>query len=336
LLTAVAKKNCRVRSPNAPFRGFIEDQALKNRNFINAFLLAATKKKGSGMIKTICLILEIITFLLVSRIEAKDFKFPELPGWKQSGEIQTFSPKDLFEYINGAADLYLSYDFQELKVAEYQNEKKASVTIEVYRHKTPIHAFGIYSQERLSNANFLDIGAQGYSETDALNFVSRNYYVKMSSFKTGPEDQEVLPTLAKKVAENLGEKGSLPSILSAFPKEGKRENSEKFVSIKFLGYSFLYSAFTADYDLSGKKFKLFIIQSADQKECRAMIEKYLQQTGKPEKNIVEGRYTIADPYHGEIDLYWKGRNIGGILNLNDASLRSKYLKLLREGLEKKK
>jgi len=88
--------------------------------------------------------------------------------------------------------------------------------------------------------------------------------------------------LQKKVVENLGEKGSLPSILSAFPKEGKRENSEKFVSIKFLGYSFLYSALTADYDLSGKKFKLFVIECADQKECKDMVEKYLQQTGKPE------------------------------------------------------
>jgi hypothetical protein len=255
-------------------------------------------------------------------------------GWKQSGDIQTFSPKNLFEYINGAADLYLSYDFQELQVAEYQNEKKASVTIEVYRHKTPIYAFGIYSQERLSDANFLDIGAQGYSETDILNFVSGNYYVKMSSFKTGPEDQEVLSTFARKVVENLGEKGSLPSILSAFPKEGKRENSEKFVSIKFLGYSFLYTAFTADYDLSGKKFKLFIIEGVDQKECRAMIEKYLQQTGKPKKDIIEGRYTIADPYHGEMELHWQGRYIWGILNLNDPPLRSTYLRLFGEELKK--
>jgi hypothetical protein len=267
--------------------------------------------------------------------DPKTFTFPELSGWKQSGDIQTFSPKDLFEYIDGAADLYLSYDFQELKVAEYQNEKKASVTIEMYRHKTPICAFGIYSQERLSDANFLDIGAQGYSETDILNFVSGNYYVKMSSYKTRPGDQEVLPTFGKKLVENLGEKGSLPSILSAFPKEGKRENSEKFVSIKFLGYSFLYSAYTADYDLSGKKFELFIIEGANQKECKDMIEKYLQQTGKPRKDVAEGRYTIADPYHGEIDLNWKGKYIEGILHLNDGSLRSKYLKLLQEGLEKK-
>jgi hypothetical protein len=303
-------------------------------------------RKGSEMMKkvylfiSVCLVL--VYFILWMKIpswafssEVKPFIFPEITGWKQSEEIQTFSPKTLFEYINGDADLYLMYDFQELKVAEYQNEKKASVIIEVYRHKTPTHAFGIYSQERLSNANFLDIGAQGYSEKDILNFVAEDYYVKMNSFKTGPEDQEILLNFAKKVAENLGEKGTLPSILSSFPEEGKKKNSEKFIAIKFLGYSFLHSAFTADYELSGMKFKLFVIES-DQKECKDMIQKYLQQTKSPEKNITEGRYTIADPYHGEIDLHWKGKNILGILNVSDASLRSKYLKLFEKGLEKKK
>lgn len=289
----------------------------------------------------VCLVL--VYFILWMKIpswafssEVKPFIFPEITRWKQSEEIQTFSPKTLFEYINGAADLYLSYEFQELKVAEYLDEKKASVIVEVYRHKTPTHAFGIYSQERLSNANFLDIGAQGYSEKDILNFVAGDYYVKMNSFKTGPEDQEILLNFAKKVAENLGEKGTLPSILSSFPEEGKKKDSEKFINKNFLGYAFLHSAFTADYELSGKKFKLFVIEGADRGECKDMIQKYLQQTGSPEKNITEGRYTIADPYHGEIDLHWKGKNIWGILNVSDASLRSKYLKLFEKGLEKKK
>jgi hypothetical protein len=286
--------------------------------------------------KTICLILGVIILMWVPGAEAKDFKFPEITGWKQSGEIQTFIPKTLFEYINGAADLYLMYDFQELKVAEYLNEKKASVIVDVYRHKTPTHAFGIYSQERLSNANFLDIGAQGYIEQNILNFLTGPYYVKINSFNTGAEDQEILLTFAKKVAENLGEKGRLPSILSSFPQEGKKMNSEKFIAKNFLGYSFLHSAFTADYELSGKKFKLFVIEGADQKECKDMIQKYLQQTKSLEKNIAEGRYTISDPYHGEIELHWKGKYIWGILSLNDPSSRSKYLKLFEEGLEKKK
>ncbi|MDI7261069.1 MAG: hypothetical protein QME90_14270 [Thermodesulfobacteriota bacterium] len=285
--------------------------------------------------KTIGLILGIIVFWSVPGTEAKGFKFPEIAGWKPSGEIQTFIPKTLYEYINGAADLYFTYDFEELKVAEYMNDKKASVTVEVYRHKTSIHAFGIYSQERLSDANFFGIGAQGYIENNILNFLMGNYYVKINSFNTGPEDQQILLPFARKVESNLGERGSLPSILSSFPGEGKKKNSEKFIAKNFLGYPFLHSAFTADYELLGNQFKLFIIESGDPKERRNMIRKYLEQTGKTEKSVVEGRHSISDPHHGEIDLYWKGRYLWGIINFNDVALRSKYLKLLEDGLTKR-
>jgi hypothetical protein len=273
--------------------------------------------------------------LWASNSDGKTFTFPGVAGWRLSGEIQTFHPETLFEYINGGADLYLTYDFQELKVAEYSTEKKASVTIEAYRHKTPIHAFGIYSQERLPDANFLDIGSQGYIETNVLNFLAGPYYVKISSFKTGADDREILITFAKKVSEALGPIGTLPSILSSFPEEGKKKNSAKFIAVKFLGYAFLHSAFIADYEVSGMKFKLFVIEAADKTECKNMIQKYVERTGRTEKSIKEGRYVIPDPHHGEIELHWRGRNIWGILNVNDASLRSKYLKLFEEGLKKK-
>ncbi len=295
-----------------------------------------TVEKGSEKMKVRLVILGILIVLSTSGAGAKEFRFPEITGWSQSGEIQTFTPKTLFEYIDGAADLYIVYDFQELKVAEYKDEKKASVTVEVYEPKTPTHAFGIYSQERLPNANFVEVGAQGYIENNVLNFLIGPYYVKMTSYNTGAEDREILLTFARKMSENLGWKGTLPSILFSFPEEGKKQNSEKYINRNFLGYSFFHSAFIADYELSGKKFKLFIIEGADRKDCGEMIEKYLQQNGSAGRNVVEGIYTISDPYHGEIEFHWKGKFIWSALNLNDASLRSKYLKLLEAGLQKEK
>ena len=267
--------------------------------------------------------------------EGWTYSFPEMAGWKQAGEIQIYSRANLYDYINGGADLYLKYDFQELKVAEYVNDRKASVTIEVYRHKTPVHAFGIYSQERLSNANYLEVGAQGYSEKGVLNFLVADCYVKMSSVDVGPEDREGLLAFAKKVVENLGGKGSLPSILSSFPREGEKKNSEKFIAREFLGYAFFHSAFTADYELSGKKFKLFLIEGIDQKECRNMVREYLKHTGNLQTKVEEGRFQLKDPYHGGMDFYWKGNYIWGALDLADETLRSKVLKLFAEGLEKK-
>ena len=288
------------------------------------------------MKKAIALILGLVGLLWSPWAQAADFKFPSVNGWKQAGTIQTFNPGALYEYINGGADLYLAYDFQELKVAEYQNDKKASVTVDVYRHRTPAHAFGVYSQERVPGAHFIDVGVQGYQEVHALNSLSGNTYVKRTSFETGPEDQAILLTFAKAVAGNLGEKGAFPSILAAFPAEGKVKNSEKFIARKFLGYPFLHSAFSAEYDVSGKNFRLFIIEGKDQADCRDMVEKYLAQLGMQDKAVAEGQYALSDAYHGEIELHWRGARIWGILDLGDPGLRAKTIKRFEEELQKRK
>jgi hypothetical protein len=288
------------------------------------------------MTKAFGLILGIVGLLWSPAAQAADVRFPSVSGWKQVGEIQTFNPNTLYEYINGGADLYLAYDFDELKVAEYQNGKKASVTVEVYRHRTATHAFGVYSQVRVRGANFIDVGVQGYQEVHALNFLSGNTYVKITSFETGPEDQAILLTFAKAVAGNLGGKGAFPSILAGFPGEGKVKNSEKFIARKFLGYPFLHSAFSAEYDVSGRNFRLFIIEGKDQADCRDMVEKYLAQLGMQDKAVAEGQYALSDAYHGEIELHWRGARIWGILDLGDPSLRTKYFRLFEQELEKTK
>ncbi len=288
------------------------------------------------MIKAIGLILGIIGLLWSPAAQGADFKFPSVSGWKQVGEIQIFTPNTLYEYINGGADLYLAYDFEELKAAEYQNGQKAAVTVDVYCHRTPTHAFGIYSQERFPGANFIDVGVQGYMEKHALNFLSGNTYVKITSYDTGPEDPNILLAFAKAIAGNLGAKGAFPAMVTVFPAPGKVKNSEKFIARKFLGYPFLHSAFSVDYEVSGRSFRLFVIEGKDQADCRDMMEKYLEQLGIKDKSAVEGQYTLSDAYHGEIDLHWRGTRIWGILDLGDPGLRAKYSKLFEEELQKRK
>jgi hypothetical protein len=127
-----------------------------------------------------------------------------------------------------------------------------------------------------------------------LNFVYGSYYVKINSFNTGAEDREVLQAIAKKMAENLGEKGDLLSLLSAFPPEGKKVNSEKYITRHFLGYTFFNSAYTADDKLAGKTFKLFLIEAADKNECKSIIQNYFRQIKNPERGVTKGgrRYRI--------------------------------------------
>ena len=255
---------------------------------------------------------------------AQPFAFPAMDGWTLAGQPQVFSPDTLYDYINGGSDLYLKYEFEELAVVEYRKDTM-SVSAEVYRHRNPEHAFGIYSQERVPGAEYLAIGAQGYYENGVCNFIQRGYYVKLSGENTGADDRDILLRFARRISENLPGPSALPEILAAFPAEGKKAHTEKFTATDFLGYAFLPSGFTADYDRSGHKYQLFVIAGNSPDETRAMLGQYLKQI-KHEAPVVEGAYQVTDPYHGAMSLLWKGKFIWGTINVADPGLRASYLK----------
>lgn len=260
--------------------------------------------------------------------------FPEIPGMSKIKEPEIYTPHNLYEYINGAAELYLSYDFRELATLTYENPKEQSLTIEIYRHSNSPNGFGIYGQERPQSGDFLKIGTQGYYEKGILNFVRGSYYVKLISFGLGSDDKSLLISVAQKIANQLEGELSFPRIVSSFPEEGKIKNSEKFISQNFLGHSFLKSAFTADYNDANTTFKLFIIKGADAKDCEEILTKYLQFAKTPVDSLKQDQYQVSDPYHGDVLLRWQGEYIAGVLYIEQENLRQKYLKILESNLTK--
>ncbi len=61
-----------------------------------------------------------------------------------------------------------------------------------------------------------------------------------------------------------------------------------------------------------------------------MMASYLRQTGNEGKTVAEGSYRLKDRYHGDVDLFWKGKMIWGIVDVNDPGIQSKFLKAFEE------
>ncbi|MFH2026948.1 MAG: DUF6599 family protein, partial [bacterium] len=100
------------------------------------------------------LILISIIFLIIMGLFTNDIvhcaelrKYPKIGEWKPQKDVQVYLEDKLFDYINGASELYLSYEFQQLDVVYYKNRKKLEITLEIYTHSAPLFAYGIYSQE---------------------------------------------------------------------------------------------------------------------------------------------------------------------------------------------
>ncbi len=259
-------------------------------------------------------------------------KLPEITGWKLSSDVRVFGPGNLYEQIDGASELYLSYGFKSLVVGDYAAAGRATITAEIYRHASANDAFGIYSQERPAQGNYRKIGAEGYLEPPILNFVSGDAYVKLSA--DGLDPAGALQEVAAAVASELGGAAALPSALASFPEDGQVAHSERFAGRDFLGYEFLRSAFTADYKVGEARFQLFVLQSAAPSDSAEMLRRYLQAAGQAAEGVPEKAYLVRDPYNGEVALFWKGSAICGVLRLQDAALRDRYLEAMRQSLER--
>ena len=259
--------------------------------------------------------------------------FPDITGWQKKGTVETFSPENLYQYIDGAAENFINYDFKQLAVQNYANDKGQALSAEIYFHGTAENAFGIYSSEKPLAGNYLELGSQGYAETGILNFVCSAYYVKLSGFELGPDGQNVMTNLGRAMAGKIDTKATLPKILQAFPGAGKIANSERFILNNFLGHDFLHKAYMADYLVKGQNFQLFIISAGSEEEARAMLEKYIALDKKNPAPVVKpGALTINDPYNGPICLFWRGKFICGSSGQNDSS--AEYLSTLSNLLPK--
>ena len=47
--------------------------------------------------------------------------FPEYKNWNLKIDETVYMPENLWELINGAAEIYLAYEFQDLHIGEYTN-----------------------------------------------------------------------------------------------------------------------------------------------------------------------------------------------------------------------
>lgn len=263
--------------------------------------------------------------------------FPDMEGWTRDGRPEMYTPTTLFEYINGAAEVYLSYGFQELATLTYENTQDRSLTIDIYRHSHSNNGFGIYGQEKPLKSTFLSIGAEGYYEPGMLNFFKDRYYVKILSFGLGDEDSSFLKSVAGEIAEKISGEETLPVLSRVFPKKGKVENSERYIAQNFLGHSFLHSAFVAEYDVGGERMRPFVIEAADEEEAEAMLSAYL---GLLEKNGIDfkrekGVYHFQDPYFDKtktMSLKQTGNHIWGLF-AGDPSAASSVLNAIENKLK---
>ncbi len=210
----------------------------------------------------------------------------KVTAWNLALPVQTYDERSIFDYIDGAAELYFAYDFRAVAAAEYQNGE-TSIIVDVYDMTTPEGAFGIYSLNRYSNANYVDIGNEGIMSGTNLDFWKGRYFCKVYSFDMAEKYQEIVLNFGDRLASEILEAGEEPAVLGLLPQNGLISKSAKFFSRKLGLDNIRYvseenvlnlgeeaKGVVAEYQLGDSEFETFAIIYPSLDEAFSAFEKY--------------------------------------------------------------
>jgi hypothetical protein len=198
-------------------------------------------------------------------------------GWTAVDDERRFDGETIYELVNGQADAYFAYNFEEVSVRTYTNDDGGLIDVEVWTVSSPADAYGLHTINRSGES----IQAGNGGDTDPgrrIAFWQDRHYIRVRSRQDTP--QETLTGFAAAVSAELPSGGEIPPIVARLPRDGLVDGSEVYFHLEnsiqdyvwlggsnILGLDLQTEGVLARYDSVGNGAWLLLIEYADSEDA---------------------------------------------------------------------
>ncbi|UCE42002.1 MAG: hypothetical protein JSV17_03215 [Candidatus Aminicenantes bacterium] len=152
----------------------------------------------------------------------------DVEDWAKHRPMQHFAGEDLYEYINGGAEIYHEYGFVQVVVQDYVNDAEKSVSVEIYEMTSSASAYGMYTFKTNSKGKRISVGHDAQLADYYMNFWKGHFLVTLTGFDETEDTREGLLVIAKSVNSKISTEGEKPRIVSLLPEEDLVDESFKY------------------------------------------------------------------------------------------------------------
>ncbi len=153
----------------------------------------------------------------------------EILDWKVTDTVETYDRESIFDYINGAGEVYRSYAFRDVTVWRFSKPDAPDITVEIFDMGSPDDAYGVFSHTRESEES--GIGGGYEQRGSVLCFWQNRYYVCLAAYESTDDVRQVVTMLARIIAQKLPQSGGIPNLIGLLPQEGMVEHTQRFFHI---------------------------------------------------------------------------------------------------------
>ena len=257
-------------------------------------------------------------------------KIPEIlqaltpKGWEIYDRVKQFTPKNIYEQINGRAEFFLAYNMIEMNFVSFikKNHEDQFIDLSVYNMGNALNAFGVFSAERSPGEKPVDLGRAAY-HSDAHYYVwIGQFYIRIIASDSSELLRQTGLELARKLTDLIPESGKPVWGLNLMPKTDLVPGSLMYFRVDAMGLDFLDNVFLAQYRKGNLLFKMFLSRQINAPSVDSMIKQYrgyAKKYGEGLENVnYKGVNLISCDMGSNYDIiFQKGRLMGGIISVKE-------------------
>ena len=161
-----------------------------------------------------------------SNSDASAMLLPDrIDDWVRQDPPTTYDRETIFDYIDGAGEVYRSYAFADVAVARYARPGGPEVTVEIFDMGNAADAYGVFSYAREQEEP--GIGGGFERKGSVLCFWQDRYYVCVAAERVAADDTS-LEDIARELSRTLPPTSERPTLLDALPVGERIPLSERF------------------------------------------------------------------------------------------------------------
>ena len=159
--------------------------------------------------KSMLAVAAIILVVITATTGCKKAKFDPFPasgaiaGWEKTSETRVFAAKDLWQYIDGDAEQYLSAGVVSTSTSDYKYQGVLEATVDVYTMKDAAGASKILEKGQTKEAQTVQLGDAGLAYAQSVTFRKGPALVRITAYESAPNSQQALLELAHGVEAKL-------------------------------------------------------------------------------------------------------------------------------------
>jgi len=236
-----------------------------------------------------------------------------VPGFEQSGPKRQYTPDNLYDYRDGAAEGYLIYGFVQMQGIDCKSGPTI-LSIDISDMTAVDSAYGMFSANRDPRQPIAKIGMGAQIMPQSLLFAKGKYFVEIieTDGSTDSNQAATLQAFAAKIEALLEGRSTPPEELAWFPSEG--QESAKLVPESVLGLKILKRGYVAKYAV-GQAF--IVIEQSPESAAEVMSKLRTRYEGSTPAKLADEAFEVKAPYLDGVCVFRKGNIIAGYTNLLD-------------------